>query len=233
MRNMLLPGVYIFSLGLSGAAVSAMQFPYQSCFQIASQQSNIALDLLMAVAAVESNWDADARSSANAHGLMQIRWPLTAHHLGAGRVAELYNPCLNISMGASYLRELSERYQGNQSLMLAAYNYGPSRIKTEADIPKSVRGYVNRVNKHRKKIIQKMQKSIPEGLQSAGVIEVNRFDSTIRAKQYLKALLKKVPEANFSLRRSKAGESIVYLDTNELSSAARYRLVALLPKLKG
>ena len=68
------------------------EFPFRGCFDLASRRHGVELDLLLAVASVESNWNADARSSANAHGVMQIRWPLTAKHMRAGRVAELYTP---------------------------------------------------------------------------------------------------------------------------------------------
>ena len=224
----------LFNIVLFGRSdLLAMEFPYMSCFQIASDQSGIELDLLMAVAAVESNWDADARSSANAHGVMQIRWPLTARHLGAGRVAELYNPCLNISMGAAYLKELSDRYQGDQRFMLAAYNYGPSRIKTEGDIPAAVLVYADRVMQQRKKIVQTMNRQIPQTLQRAGVIEVNRFDSAARARRYLESLGNQVPGARLTIRRSATGESVIYLDTANLGTQTRYRLASLLPDLKG
>ena len=51
---------------------SVKRYPYQSCFEVASRMHKVPLDLLLAVAATESDWDADARSHANAHGIMQI-----------------------------------------------------------------------------------------------------------------------------------------------------------------
>ena len=81
-------------------ALPSKRYPYQGCFEVAAQMHAVPLELLLAVAATESNWQADARSDANAHGIMQIQWPGTARHLGVKRVAELYNPCLNISLGA-------------------------------------------------------------------------------------------------------------------------------------
>ena len=213
--------------------IMASEFPYMSCFRIASQQSGVQLDLLMAVAMVESNADADARSNANAHGVMQIRWPLTARHLGAGRVAELYNPCLNISMGASYLKELSSRYAGNDVLFLAAYNYGPSRINQESDIPASVLVYVERVRRQRAKITRDMIQTLPPALKTDREIEVIRFASAFRAKQYLRFLNKQVPEAELKLRKTKSRETVVVLNTTNLSTEARYRLVRLLPDVQG
>jgi hypothetical protein len=213
--------------------VSASKFPYFSCFQISSRQSGIPLDLLMAVAVVESNWDADARSDANAHGVMQIRWPLTARHLGAGRVAELYNPCLNISMGAEYLRELSDRYAGNNELMLAAYNYGPTRITAKEDIPASVQAYVGRVKYQRSRIADTMSNALPSALKSSQELEIIRFTSARRANQYLAFLSRQVPEAEISLRKARTGETAVVLNSTNLSTETRYRLATLLPDIQG
>ncbi len=212
-------------------ALLATDYPYRGCFNIASQRHDIDLDLLLAVASVESNWDADARSNANAHGVMQIRWPLTARHLGAGRVAELYNPCLNIDLGAQYLSELATTYKQDTRLMLAAYNYGPSRIRKPADIPLSVQRYVDKVNKRRTKISADMKAHTPTALWSDDTIEVMRFDSAFRARHYLAALRKRAPEARFHITRSSDGNSVVYLDPKDLDSDTRYRLSALLPQL--
>jgi len=213
--------------------LQASDFPYLSCFKIASQQSGVPMDLLMAVAMVESNADADARSNANAHGVMQIRWPLTARHLGAGRVAELYNPCLNISMGADYLKELSGRYAGNDVLVLAAYNYGPSRINVKNDIPASVLVYVQRVEQQRAKITKDMTEKMPAALKTAREIEIIRFGSAFRAKQYLLFLNKQVPDAELRIRKTGTREFVVVLDASNLSTEARYRLVNLIPDMQG
>lgn len=209
----------------------ATDIPYWGCFHIASQRHNIDLDLLLAVASVESNWDADARSNANAHGVMQIRWPLTARHLGAGRVAELYNPCLNIDLGAQYLSELANTYQQDTGLMLAAYNYGPSRIHKHSDIPVSVQGYIDKVNKKRLRISADMQADTPAALKADKTIEVMRFDNASRARHYLAALKKRAPRAEFRIVESPAGQSVVYLDPEGLESDTRYRLSVLLPQL--
>jgi len=209
----------------------ATDYPYQGCFEISSQRHQVDLDLLLAVASVESNWDADARSNANAHGVMQIRWPLTARHLGARRPAELYNPCLNIDLGSQYLSELAKTYRGDTQLMLAAYNYGPSRIHKPSDIPASVQRYIDKVNQRRTRILADMKTATPTTLRTDDTIELMRFDSPLRARHYLAALNKRVPNADLGIARSSAGMSIVYLDPKGLDSDSRYRLAALLPQL--
>lgn len=156
----------------------ARSYPYQSCFEVAAAMHNVPVDLLLAVAATESNWDADARSHANAHGIMQIQWPGTARHLGVRRVAELYNPCLNISLGAKYLAELRGMFDNNIERALAAYNYGPTRIKQVDTLPEGAKRYVRKVQKHRRAVVAG---TVPERLQAAQRLQLTSFDSRHRA----------------------------------------------------
>jgi hypothetical protein len=127
----------------AGAAV-----PFDRCFRASGALHGVDPALLVAVARTESALDPDARSVANAHGLMQIRWPTTARHLGVRRVAELYDPCGNIELGARYLAELLERFDGDRERALAAYNYGPTRIAAAAELPTGARAYAARVLAH-------------------------------------------------------------------------------------
>lgn len=136
-------------LGIHPFAAAGPAYPFQSCFETASALHDVPLDLMLAVAATESNWDPNARSHANAHGIMQIQWPGTARHLGVERLAELYEPCLNIELGGRYLRELLDRHDGDTTWALASYNYGPTRIATSPTLPKGALRYVATVKAHR------------------------------------------------------------------------------------
>jgi soluble lytic murein transglycosylase len=88
--------------------------------------------LLAAVIYRESKFEADARSDSGAIGLMQIR-PDTARgialHTGGTRfrVADLYDPEINVRYGAFYLRRLIRKY-GSERLALAAYNAGQGNV---------------------------------------------------------------------------------------------------------
>jgi soluble lytic murein transglycosylase len=88
--------------------------------------------LLAAVIYRESKFRADARSSSGAIGLMQIL-PATAKgialHTGGSkfRVADLWNPEINVRYGAFYLRRLIDKY-GDVRLALAAYNAGQANV---------------------------------------------------------------------------------------------------------
>ena len=88
--------------------------------------------LLAAVIEQESKFNADARSSAGAIGLMQLQ-PATAKgiaiHTGGKKfvISDLYNPEINVRYGAFYLRRLLRKY-GDVELALAAYNAGQANV---------------------------------------------------------------------------------------------------------
>jgi soluble lytic murein transglycosylase len=87
---------------------------------------------LAAVIYQESKFDANARSSSGAVGLMQLR-PETAKGIairtgGHGfRVDDLLDPEINIRYGSWYLRNLFRKY-GDERLVLAAYNAGQGNV---------------------------------------------------------------------------------------------------------
>jgi soluble lytic murein transglycosylase len=88
--------------------------------------------LLAAVIEQESKFDANAKSSAGAIGLMQLQ-PATAKGIavrtGGSKfvVSDLYNPEINVRYGAWYLHHLLAKY-GDERLALAAYNAGQKNV---------------------------------------------------------------------------------------------------------
>ena len=82
----------------------------------------------------ESAWVEDARSFADAYGLMQLL-PGTARRMaqleGVSFVGTqpLLDPPLNVRLGTRYLAEVGKRFQSSPWLVAAAYNAGPGRVE--------------------------------------------------------------------------------------------------------
>lgn len=209
--------------GIAGAAERA--YPYQSCFEIASRMHDVPVDLLLAVAATESAWDPDARSHANAHGIMQIQWPGTARHLGVTRVAELYNPCLNIELGSRYLRELLDANGGDVERALAAYNYGPGRISRSPELPDGAVAYASKVAGHQNRIAATSAAAGERLVVAKGVV----FESSTRAERFATAMNEQISGARFEAIRETNGEHRVQMHVAEsgLSSTDVATLEAL------
>jgi len=110
-------------------------------FEAASRDAAVPTALLYAVAKVESNFHANARSQAGALGLLQLM-PAT----GKSLALNIHEPESNVLAGARYLRQLIDRF-GNTDLALAAYNAGPTAVDRARGAPSlAVLRYVANVN---------------------------------------------------------------------------------------
>ncbi|MGD2149023.1 MAG: lytic transglycosylase domain-containing protein [Desulfobacterales bacterium] len=109
----------------------------------ASKKYDVDPILIKAVIRAESNFDANSTSSKGAMGLMQLM-PETAKELG---VKNCYNAVENIMAGTCYLKKLLDRYDGNVSLALAAYNWGMGNVERHPEkLPQETQTYIARVN---------------------------------------------------------------------------------------
>lgn len=88
-----------------------------------ARNSTVPPALALAVARVESNFDADALSSAGARGVMQIM-PATGRGEYGVHPDELWDARLNVQIGIDFLGRLIERYDGRWDLALSHYNGG-------------------------------------------------------------------------------------------------------------
>jgi len=207
----------------------AYTFPHATCFRAASLAYGLPESLLLAVARGESDFEATARSRANAHGVMQILWPDTAKHLGIHRLSDLYDPCTNIDAGTRYLKELLSRYDGNLHLALAAYNYGPGRInKNGYGIPSGAEWYSGYIYRHLNYVIGSgsITKPVPDTLYSdVGQSTLLTFGEPYRAEAFIERLEKQSPGLKLDWFRRGTGEFevvLTYADREEFDTSARH-----------
>lgn len=197
----------------------SLQFPYGSCFKAAAAAYNLPETLLLAVARGESDFEATARSKANAHGVMQILWPTTANHLGIYRLTQLYDPCTNIDAGARYLREMVDQFDGNLHLALAAYNYGPDRIARNRDnIPSGARWYSDYIYRHLNYVLGDGQprKSPGETMYSElGRTVLVTFAEPYRAAAFVDGLEQRSPSLKLDWFRKSVGKFSVVVSYND------------------
>lgn len=99
--------------------------------------------LVKAIVANESAFMPGATSPTGAQGLMQLE-PGTAAALG---VTDPYDPEQNVNGGTRYIRALLDRFGGDATRALAAYNAGPGAVEKYGGVPPyaETRAYVERV----------------------------------------------------------------------------------------
>ena len=120
---------------------------FDSLIRAASRRHGVEFSLVKAVIKAESAFDIRALSPAGARGLMQLM-PATAAMHG---VSNIYSPNQNIEGGVRHLRLLLDRYDGNLTLTLAAYNAGSKAVQRYNGVPpyRETRQYVRRVLRYR------------------------------------------------------------------------------------
>nr|WP_320146072.1 lytic transglycosylase domain-containing protein [uncultured Anaeromusa sp.] len=109
-------------------------FPYRPLVETYAASRELDPMLVAAVIQAESKFKPQAVSNQGARGLMQMmpetaQW--VAHNIGEDAFFEehLNEPETNIRFGTWYLASLKQEFQGNEVLMLAAYNGGRGTVR--------------------------------------------------------------------------------------------------------
>lgn len=140
--------------------------PFDREVRAAAKLSGLAPELIYSVMRQESLYRSDAVSSAGARGLLQML-PETARRTARAwkrprpAADDLFDPAVNLPLGAANLRTLIDRFAGQTVVALAGYNAGPGAAarwlptqSVEADvwienIPyNETRSYVQRILWH-------------------------------------------------------------------------------------
>lgn len=124
-----------------GPAPSAGQ--YGPLAKYAEEYYGLPQGIVAKVIGAESTGNPQAVSPKGAQGLMQLM-PGTARDLG---VANPFDPQQNVMGGSQYLRQMLDRFGGNQELALAAYNAGPEAVQKHGGIPpfQETQDYVRKI----------------------------------------------------------------------------------------
>ncbi|NVK19545.1 MAG: lytic transglycosylase domain-containing protein [Methylocystaceae bacterium] len=160
--------VWLLALFMAAAILStaeaASRFEIKQMVMSEASRSNVPVSLAMAVAKVESDFNARALSSAGARGVMQIM-PATAQKEFGVHPDRLWNAETNIRLGVQFLEQLYDQYDGRWDLVLSHYNGGT--VKSGRPHGFTV-AYVNKVQKWQK--IYSEQASLWEAIDESPII---------------------------------------------------------------
>ncbi|HET9154392.1 MAG TPA: lytic transglycosylase domain-containing protein [Solirubrobacterales bacterium] len=165
---------FLIANGTFDHAIKELTLPlhHEDVIRQQAAEKNVDAALIAAVIYSESKFS-DQESSAGARGLMQIT-PEAAKFIekqSGGttfRLDDLSDPEINIRYGTFLLKELLERYDGDEAAALAAYNAGPgnadkwggANLNVE-DIPfPETRAYVEEVLEKQQEYRQKYAKEL-------------------------------------------------------------------------
>jgi soluble lytic murein transglycosylase len=116
-------------------------FPHRELVEAQSRERGLDPFLVAGLIRQESAFWVEARSRADARGLMQLlpgtgaevaRWA-GPRDFRADR--HLYLPEINVHLGTAFLADLRRRFGGDLPIVLSAYNAGPSRALRWREIP--------------------------------------------------------------------------------------------------
>lgn len=108
--------------------------PYKDLVEASTNEAGIPSELVYSIMRQESLFNHQARSPADAFGLMQLIPSLAKklspkHNVSYSSPQDLFKPDVNITLGSAHLKALWDKYQGQFILMTASYNASEKAIR--------------------------------------------------------------------------------------------------------
>ena len=146
------------------------EVPFGSIIYREAKKNNLRPELVAAVVQAESRFKPTARSGAGAVGLMQLV-PRTGRWMGA---KNLTDPAQNITAGTKYLAYLNDRFDGNETKMIAAYNAGEGNVQRFRGVPpfKETRKYVAKVKDFEEEYKSRVENRVSDASATTAVADV-------------------------------------------------------------
>jgi len=148
------------------------EVPFGSIIYREAKKNDLRPELVAAIVQQESKFKPTARSGAGAVGLMQLV-PRTGRWMGA---RDLTNPAQNIQAGAKYLKYLHDRFDGNETKVIAAYNAGEGNVKRFGGVPpfRETRQYVKKVRGFEQEFHNRVENRVSDVATDVAMTEVAR-----------------------------------------------------------
>jgi Rod binding domain-containing protein len=118
-------------MSINSPSLESSVTQWQPYIREAAQKFGVDTNLITAVIAQESAGNPSAVSPKGAKGLMQLM-DSTATDMG---VSKVFEPRQNIIGGTKYLKQLLDKYNGDETLALASYNAGPAAVDKYKSVP--------------------------------------------------------------------------------------------------
>ena len=132
--------VFLLSAAPETQRYYEQRFPLGQKTRVMREARGAGIDPAWAYAIIraESAWMSDARSHADAYGLMQLlpgvaRQVAQRANLPYANASDLFEPGLNIQLGTRFLAQMANQYAGSPWLASAAYNAGGAPVKRWID----------------------------------------------------------------------------------------------------
>ncbi len=135
MKRLLIVAIFLGALFLGLLIIFFSLFPIKYTAEIKRYSSMYGLPayVVASVINVESGYRVDARSHADAMGLMQLKLS-TAQDMSRNTSVvvdenTIYDKDVNIELGSKYIAYLLDMFEGNEVNALASYNWGLQNVK--------------------------------------------------------------------------------------------------------